>query len=81
MKQYNCGLSPGDHIEIIWGKEKQNKVQHATVVYEDEHYLVVGVGEYQISICKKSLEHGELEIRKMEEQDNAASGSRYSYSD
>ena len=64
------GLSPGDQIEVTWGKDAKKKVQRVTVVKESPHYIRVDVGLYRTSINKADLKTGDLSIRKIGGNEN-----------
>lgn len=59
----SLGLSPGDQIEIIWGK-KRKRVQRAVVLGEYSRFIRVDIGCYPTTISKADICTGKLTIQK-----------------
>ena len=59
------GLSPGDRIQVTWGKDRKHTVQSVTVVKEYPRFIRVDVGQYRSTINKADLITGDLSIKRI----------------
>ena len=65
------GLSPGDRIQVTWGKDRKHTVQSVTVVKEYPRFIRVDVGQYRGTINKADLITGDLSIKRIGGNANA----------